>query len=128
MLDLKPLISDERVAGAALPGGQKIFFEVAKTPIVPTQIIVKVRNRIGRLQEAILRRSATAPAKPRNERGDEKEIPAFHPGTGSSYDFLPPERVSALSEQSWGDEFAVSDPDGNKLIFVQPKRRSGSRL
>ena len=78
-----------------------------------TSVLLKVRNGI----EGLYKKLST--------RLGQHEVPLL---MTTKFHALPPEGISELRTKAYGKEFVVSDPDGNRLIFYTPKRRSTTRI
>ncbi len=102
--------------GFQLPDKRKLLFErtaqhgpVSEHPAV----VLRVRNGFERLHRELRDRLS--------------RFLAEHPPAGGHTVRVQP-AVSPIHSQPWGEEFSVDDEDGNTFIFLQPKRRSGTRF
>jgi catechol 2,3-dioxygenase-like lactoylglutathione lyase family enzyme len=110
VLDLKVL---DKASGVTLPEGTNLLFTIVRSaPVPPASVVLRVRNRLSDLHDKLLSRAGTKP---------------FRHDVTDYVETLPPERVSEIVQKPWGKEFVVADPDGNKVIFYQPRRRSQLR-
>lgn len=121
VLDFIPIHANDnptRVIGFRLANSRKLLFSLREhlpnsADSLPPLLVIKVRNGFEKLHRALAQRSdasvVTVAAEDFNE-------------------LIPPSRVTQIVERSWGGEFVVTDPDGNRLLFYQPTQQSASRF
>ncbi len=85
-----------------LPDRRKIFLNQFAAP-APSELVLRVRNGFPRLYEILKKRIDALP--------DSEGKPALTP----------------ITEQTWGDEFILTDYDQNRFVYYRPKRRSVTR-
>lgn len=103
----------ENRTGVLLPDKRKLFFERAQDSAEPRSplVVLRVRNGFDRLHRELSERLARF----RAASGDST------PPAGAN------RAISPIHSESWGEEFTVTDDDGNGVVFLQPRRRSGTR-
>ena len=85
-----------------LPDRRKLYLHVSDSA-APSEIVLRVRNGFPRLYDEL---------KSRFPNQDQNKVP---PG------------ISEVSSHPWGDEFTLTDYDGNRFIYFRPLRRSSVR-
>ncbi len=116
-LDFPPIYDvrkgDKKIVGFRMGGDRKLMLSNEALSGRDTSVLLKVRNGIDGLYKKLSTRLG--------HHG------ATLPELTNSQSF-PPESISELKNRTYGKEFVVSDPDGNRLIFYTSKRRSTSRI
>ena len=116
-LDFPPIYDvskgDKKIVGFSLGGDRRLVLSPDAFSGRDTSVLLKVRNGIEGLYTKL------------SKRLGQNGITLPEPTKSSS---LPPESISELKTKTYGKEFVVSDPDGNRLIFYTPKRRSTTRI
>lgn len=91
-------------AGFSLPDKRKLFVRAGGPEGAGSEIVLRVRNGFARLHEHLRGRIATL--------GEGENIPTITP----------------MLEVPWGEEFTVTDYDGNRFVYFLPRRRSATRM
>ncbi len=116
ILNLSPLSTN--TSGVTLPDGRAIYFKEKQKPQIQqfvdqfldrdNIIALRVKNSLEKLHSEIVTRSK----HPAQSLTPETFVTA-----------ISPKHTSSIQEHSWGKSFSVSDPDGNKIIFLKPKTK-----
>ena len=91
-------------AGFLLPDRRKLFVKLAKDEPGSAEVVLRVRNGFNRLYDRL---------KGRIEELKDKSAGAA---------------ISPITPQAWGEEFVITDYDGNRFVYFLPRRRSTTRL
>jgi hypothetical protein len=107
VLEFQPIKSHNEIVGIQMPSSRRLYFRAESGS--PSVGVIRVRNGFKKLHARLVTNSGE---------------PSFNVPEGNYEQVLPPSRVSAIVRRSEGMEFWVADPDGNKLVFYEPRRRS----
>lgn len=101
-----------------LPDNKKLFLTVRRQSAVVdvlqralpnlTTIVIRVKANIDQLHKDFVNRNRKQPIPMQNE-----SLLAAS---------LPPASIGELVNHEWGREFVLSDPDGNRFLFIEGRR------